>query len=178
MRRKQAAALVALIIYSGVMVSLTMLKAFFVIGLLWRPENQRVRSLEFMPFAEVFRGTSWFAPVFDGVGNIAFFVPFGVLLYILIGDHHHALRRVTLVGVAVSLCIEIVQYVLVLGHSDVTDLLFNTLGAFLGASFARLCGPRFHGLWITLAFLLGAVFIVLVGFGEHLGDADKVIELR
>ena len=168
----------ALFVYGGVMIALTMLKVFFAIGHLWRPENQRTRSLELVPLAEAFRGSSWFAPFFDGIGNIAFFVPLGMLLYIIVGSGLNPLRRVTLVGAAVSLCIEILQYVFALGHSDVTDILFNTFGAFLGAWFARFCGPRFHRLWVGLSFLLGAVFLVLVGLGDRLGDAEKIVELR
>ncbi|MCK7637832.1 VanZ family protein [Corynebacterium sp. P7202] len=168
----------ALFVYTGVMLALTMFKAFFVIGHLWRPENQRTRSLELVPLAEAFRGSSWFAPLFDGIGNVAFFVPFGVLLYIILGSGSNPLRRVTLVGAAVSLGIEMLQYVFALGHSDVTDILFNTLGAFLGAGFARLCGPRFHRWWVGLSFLLGAVFLVLVGLGDRLGDPEKIVELR
>ena len=56
------------------MVALTTLKAFFQIGYLWKPENQRVRELHLVPFDE-FSGTSWFAPLFEYAGNTAFFIP-------------------------------------------------------------------------------------------------------
>lgn len=82
-RRRRVWVVAALTVYSVVMVSLTMLKAFFVIGLLWAPENQRDRGLEFVPMADFGRSDSWFAPLFDSLGNVAFFVPFGVLAYIL-----------------------------------------------------------------------------------------------
>ena len=39
--RLRAWAAAALIAYGAVVVALTMLKAFFVIGMLWRPEAQR-----------------------------------------------------------------------------------------------------------------------------------------
>lgn len=69
--------------YACVILALTTLKAFFRIGLLWRPERQRVRSLELVPFDNFFRSPTWFGPVFDAVGNVAFFVPFGWLVAVL-----------------------------------------------------------------------------------------------
>ena len=175
---RRVAAVAALVVYCAVMISLTMLKAFFVIGLLWRPEAQRGRSVEWLPLAEALRGGSWFAPLFDGLGNIAFFVPFGVLLYVLVDHHSRAVLRVTLSGAALSLGIEVAQYVFALGHSDVGDLVFNTLGAAVGGWIARLCGHRAYPVWIGLALALGAVFTVLVILGERLGDPQKVVELR
>ncbi|STC80703.1 hypothetical membrane protein [Corynebacterium ulcerans] len=52
----------------------------------------------------------------------------------------------------------------------------NTLGAFVGALFAKMLGPRFFRLWVWLAILLGLVFAVLVGLGERLGDPDKIVK--
>ena len=177
-RRHRVAAVAALVVYCAVMISLTMLKAFFVIGLLWRPEAQRGRSVEWLPLAEALRGGSWFAPLFDGLGNIAFFVPFGVLLYVLVDHHRRAVLRVTLGGAALSLVVEVTQYAFALGHSDVGDLMFNTLGAAVGAWIARLCGRRAYPVWIGLALALGVVFTGLVLLGERLGDPQKVVELR
>ena len=60
-----------------------MLKAFFVIGLLWVPENQRVRGLSLVPLNDLWESASIFTQVFGYGGNFAFFVPFGVLVYLL-----------------------------------------------------------------------------------------------
>src|SRR5699024_5334137 len=81
---ERAWAALALLVYGSVVISLTMLKAFFVIGLLWVPEAQRGRSVEWVPFAQFRDAQSWFGPLFDALGNLAFFVPLGVLLFILV----------------------------------------------------------------------------------------------
>lgn len=60
--RFRAWAAVALVACGAVVVSLTMFKAFFVIGMLWRPEAQRNRSMEWTPFALCRDSTTWFGP--------------------------------------------------------------------------------------------------------------------
>ena len=159
----------ALGVYTAVMLALTMLKAFYRIGHLWDPAVHRHRELRWVPFDDLVHADGWFAPLFDYLGNIAFFVPFGVLVFMLLAD----VRRTVLVGLLTSVTIEVSQYVFALGYSDVDDLLMNTLGAFLGALVARLCGPRWQPVWIGLALTAGAVFAVLVGLGERLGTPES-----
>ncbi|PLV99277.1 hypothetical protein BRL53_08395 [Corynebacterium ulcerans] len=162
------------------MVSLTMLKAFYRIGYLWDPAAHRNRSVELVPFNEVMSNSNWFIPVFGYGGNIAFFVPFGMLAYVWFHQLRGAGTRMvlwsTLTGFLVSLAIEVSQFLFSLGYSDIDDLLMNTLGAFVGALFAKMLGPRFFRLWVWLAILLGLVFAVLVGLGERLGDPDKIVK--
>ena len=174
--RVRAGAAVALVGYGAVVVALTMLKAFFVIGLLWRPESQRGRSIEWMPLALYRDSPTWFGPLFDYLGNMAFFIPIGIVTYILLEHRRRAVGLVVVVGLALSAVIETLQYVLALGHSDVSDLLFNTAGALVGAVIARLCGRRLYPVWIGLALGAAAVFAVLVVLGPRLGDPDKVVE--
>ena len=174
--RVRAGAAVALVGYGAVVVALTMLKAFFVIGLLWRPESQRGRSIEWMPLALYRDSPTWFGPLFDYLGNMAFFIPIGIVTYILLEHRRRAVGLVVVVGLALSAVIETLQYVLALGHSDVSDLLFNTAGALVGAVIARLCGRRLYPVWIGLALVAAAVFAVLVVLGPRLGDPDKVVE--
>ena len=170
-------AALAVVAYGAVVVALTMLKAFFVIGLLWRPEAQRGRSIEWVPFAQFRDAQTWFGPLFDALGNLAFFVPLGVLLYILLERRARAVLVVVVTGAATSATVEILQYVLALGHSDVTDLTFNTAGALVGALIARLGGRRLYPLWVGLALTTAAVFAVLVILGPRLGDRAAVVEL-
>ena len=154
------------------MVALTTLKAFFQIGYLWKPENQRVRELHLVPFDE-FSGTSWFAPLFEYAGNTAFFIPFGVLVFTLC----RSIKASTAWGFALSLTLETAQYVFALGRTDVDDLLFNTLGALIGAAFANWGGQRFFPVWRWLSLAATGVFIVLVILGPRLGDPAAVVDL-
>lgn len=167
----------ALVAYAAVVVALTMLKAFFVIGMLWRPEAQRNRSMEWEPFALYRDSTTWFGPLFDYLGNMAFFVPLGVLLFILLEHRRRAIGLVVVVGVLTSATVETLQYVFALGHSDISDLIFNTLGALVGALIARLGGRRLYPLWVGLALAAALIFAVLVVLGPRLGDPGKVVEV-
>ncbi|BAU97363.1 hypothetical protein N24_3101 [Corynebacterium suranareeae] len=174
---------IALVAYSAVMVSLTMLKSFFVIGLLWVPEAHRNRSVSFVPFNDFSESASWFSPLFGYGGNFAFFVPFGVLLYALLKTartrswHKNAVLKTTVFGAAFSLLIEVSQYVFMLGYSDIDDIILNTLGAAAGAVIAKIFGVRFFKVWVWLALILAVVFVVLVALGPRLGDPEKVVDL-
>lgn len=156
--------------YSCVVVALTMLKSFYRIGYLWDPANQSRRGLSLVPFHEVADAQSVFAPLFGYGGNIAFFVPVGVLAYVVFGRAGRAIAF----GAAFSLLMETAQYVFALGLTDVDDLITNTLGAALGAGVAVLAGPRFHRVWVVLGYAVALVFAGLVLAGERLGDPDKV----
>lgn len=75
--------------------------------------------------------------------NVGVFIPFGLFLseYLSITKHFSTWRRlglVTIFGFGLSLCIESLQLVLSVGFFELTDLVMNTLGAFLGARVAAL----------------------------------------
>lgn len=173
-RRAAAGALFA---YSCVVNALTMFKAFYRIGYLWDPANQRRRDVSFIPFDEFVGAASWFKPVFEYGGNIAFFIPIGMLAYILFERSRRPVMAATLFGAAYSLLIEISQYVFALGFTDIDDLMMNTLGAFIGATLVKWCGPKLHWLWVALSYLAAVVFVGLVIAGESLGDPSKIQEI-
>jgi hypothetical protein len=69
--------------------------------------------------------------------NLAVFVPFGIILEEALAEtgKHGAWRRlarVALIAFILSLCIEYLQFALVVGMFEVTDLVLNTTGAVLG----------------------------------------------
>ncbi|GAB6991135.1 VanZ family protein [Paenibacillus pini] len=65
------------------------------------------------------------------VGNIAIFMPLGILLPLLFGNRK-MFFNVMLVAVLFSLSLETAQLVLSMGTFDVDDLILNTSGALLG----------------------------------------------
>ena len=134
MNRKALGALAA---YCCVVIALTMCKAFFRIGYLWDPANQRRRGLSLQPLAELHDAQSWFAPLFGYGGNIAFFIPIGVLAYVAFRDA----RWAVLFGFGLSLAVETGQYIFSLGYSDIDDLLMNTVGTLVGVGIARRMRP-------------------------------------
>ena len=80
-------------------------------------------------------------------------------------------------GFALSLTLETAQYAFALGRTDIDDLLFNTLGALIGAAIAYWCGQRFFPVWRWLSLAAAVVFIVLVILGPRLGDPAAVVDL-
>ena len=161
----------ALIVYSAVILALTMLKAYYRIGYLWDPAVHHHRGVRLIPFDDLINATGWFKPTFEYAGNIAFFIPFGVLVYMLT----RSVTWTVLIGGLASLTIEISQYIFALGYTDIDDLAMNTLGALIGALIAKWAGDRWHKMWIALALLASVVFAVLVVLGERLGDPNTIV---
>ena len=64
------------------------------------------------------------------VANVLVFIPFGLLLGV--NFERLDLRRKLLVVFVFSLTAEVIQYVLAIGVSDITDVITNTLGGLLG----------------------------------------------
>lgn len=163
--------------YAGVVVALTLLKSFYTIGLLWKPENQRNRQLRLVPFQIVQDANSTFSAVFDILGNLALFVPLGIMLMIVV-------RRAPLVlGIALlfSVGIEVSQYAFSLGRSDTTDVICNVAGAGVGAWIASWFAgrPEWSRHWQRALTVVVAVtvvvFVILVILGPALGDESAVV---
>ena len=72
------------------------------------------------------------------LANFAAFIPFGFFLSEFLASAKRfsagrRLRLATLAGFGLSLCIECLQLLLRVGFFELTDLVMNTLGAFVGA---------------------------------------------
>lgn len=103
-------------------------------------------------FASLFQeGAHGRAEVFS---NVVVFIPFGFFLgeWLASLNRTGAWRRVGLVTVAafgLSLCVECLQLVLHVGFFELTDLVLNTLGGFVGALISvglrKIVGGRRHG---------------------------------
>ena len=84
----------------------------------------------------VFHGNVWGWS--EICSNLAAFIPFGFFLseFLASAKRFSAGRRLglaTLAGFGLSLCIECLQLLLRVGFFELTDLVMNTLGAFVGA---------------------------------------------
>lgn len=130
------------------------------------------RSLDLQMFNGFNNPHPWWGPWTNTFGNIALFMPLGACLVVM-GHNSRRIRfgrgGTILLAMALSLGIEITQYVFSLGFSDVDDLVFNTLGASLGAflvsrsSFkGQLRAVRFVG-WTAAAGLGALAAAILAG---------------
>ena len=89
------------------------------------------RLLPLRTTLEELRAGAW-PLIYHVVGNLVWFVPLGALL-----RKKNALAAL-LAGAGASICIELMQYLLMTGVTDVDDVLLNALGALLGWALARL----------------------------------------
>lgn len=71
-------------------------------------------------------------------GNVAGFIPFGMILPV-IWRKTDSFFRIMLLGFEFSLCVEIIQLVWKVGSFDVDDLILNTLGSVIGYLLFSLC---------------------------------------
>lgn len=92
-----------------------------------------VSDINLTPFVETWKlqnGLSILDFVYNLYGNIAWFVPFGLLLPVL--RQKQGFFMTVFSGAALSLVIETVQFFIGTGVTDIDDLIFNTTGAVLG----------------------------------------------
>lgn len=64
------------------------------------------------------------------MGNIAIFIPLGIYIPLLINKK--SIFTNSAIVALISLCVEIVQYILAIGTADVDDIILNTIGGLLG----------------------------------------------
>src|SRR5829696_442108 len=82
----------------------------------------QTRSVNLIPFAWAQKG--------EVISNIIAFIPFGVMLGV--NFKTVAFRYKIAVIFAFSIAAEIIQFALAIGATDITDIIMNTLGGFLG----------------------------------------------
>lgn len=123
------------------------------------------RSLNLVPFS--------FARNSEMIANFIAFIPFGLLLGVNFKEL--AFRYKAAVIFAFSLAVEIVQYALAIGVTDITDILMNTLGGLAGlaayAAVNRYANSKYldkgilaAGTLILLAFLYLRLFVFIVRY--------------
>lgn len=119
---------VLLALYLAALLRITVFRPGFLL-----PQND-VRPVNLLPlnaYRYWVRVGSWRVFWVDLIGNLACFCPFGMILALLRPEC--TLLRAAGSGFALSLCIEVSQYLLGTGIADVDDLVLNTLGVMLGA---------------------------------------------
>ena len=128
-------------VYGAIALGLTVFMGLFLLdtavgirylGIVKHPSGHKLT----LDFSRLFQKSGQ-GPV-EALSNIAVFVPFGLFLgeWLASSNRTGSWRRVGLVTLAafgLSLCIECLQLVLHVGFFEVTDLVLNTLGGFIGA---------------------------------------------
>lgn len=147
-----ALAAAAWLFVAAAIVAYTVGKAHVQVADLWDTAAQSQREVRLTPFAEFSDPPVWYGPWVNLIGNIALFFPVGLLV--------GSARRGILVGAALSLAVEVAQFLTASGYSDIDDVMFNAAGAALGGWAATLAsrGARETLLWAVAA---GAAVLLL-----------------
>jgi len=68
------------------------------------------------------------------IGNIAVFIPFGIILPVVISKRkrNNPIFAIAIGAILLSLSVELIQYITSVGVFDVDDLILNTIGVFIG----------------------------------------------
>ncbi|MGX2944374.1 VanZ family protein [Enterococcus alishanensis] len=117
------------------------------------------RSLNLIPFqgSTIINVKIGFLEIFY---NFLIFLPFGGLLSV--SSKRTSFLEKTMLMIAFSLTIEILQFILGIGASDVTDLLMNALGGIMGLLIYRLLLRSFPEIKLDkFLVMLGSVIFVL-----------------
>jgi glycopeptide antibiotics resistance protein len=116
-----------------------------------------IREVKFVPFApDTCDGAS--APS-EVLANVLLFIPFGVYLGLVAPTWPW--WRITGTVAAASVSLEVAQYVLAVGSSDITDLITNTVGGLTGLGLLALARRRLKARTVTTVTRVCAVLTVL-----------------
>lgn len=122
------------LLYIIVVLRITVFRSSFTLQNLC--QNGRLILTLFEGYIDLIKRGDWFAFTYLFVGNIVWFVPFGMYLQYM--GISKKLVRTAFYGFLFSLLIEALQYVFGTGFSELDDLVLNTLGAWLGGGVVRL----------------------------------------
>jgi glycopeptide antibiotics resistance protein len=111
----------------------------------------QTRSLNLIPFA--------YSRNSEMIANVIAFIPFGVMLGV--NFKQVALRYRLAVIFAFSVAVEIIQYCLAFGATDITDVIMNTLGGCTGLAIYGAIAKQTDDRFLDRSILIGGTLILL-----------------
>ena len=126
-------------------------------------ELYKNRSINLIPFmgSVVVNGRIYINEIID---NILVFIPIGIYICMLKEDWS-ILRKIS-VGFFISLGIEVLQFILAIGATDITDLIGNTLGGIIGIGvfylFSKLFKNKTNKIINTLALIATILLVSMI----------------
>lgn len=142
------------IIYMVLLVWIILFKLQFSIS-----ELDTIRSVNFIPFHydnEI--GIRFHLT--EVLENVAIFAPLGIYLCMLKHEPKFTVKLMFIVGT--SLALEVFQYILSIGRSDITDLITNTCGGLIGIAIYSILVKLFRSRRRTNKFITIIASIVTV----------------
>ncbi|WP_178022265.1 VanZ family protein [uncultured Paenibacillus sp.] len=148
---KYASVRALFVLYLGLLVKIILFKFHDIgLGFLWRQLEsslhhpgrvyERLQGGNLVPLKEITRSLEVMTShdLINVFGNVAIFIPFGILLGFMFRKNGISGIETTLYAFVVSLGLESAQLLLAIGQFDVDDMLLNTGGALLGHFLYRL----------------------------------------
>ena len=122
-------------------------------------ELYKSRSINIIPFmgSVVVNGRIYINEIID---NILVFIPLGIYICMLKEDWS-ILRKIS-VGFFISLGIEVLQFILAIGATDITDLIGNTLGGIIGIGVFYLFSKLFKNKTNKIINILALIVTILL----------------
>lgn len=103
-------------------------------------KNRPLSDINLVPLIQTFKlaqGESVLDFMYNLYGNILWFVPFGFMFPMVISKKIE-FRTVVISGMFFSILIEVLQFLLMTGVSDIDDVIFNTVGTIIGVCIYQL----------------------------------------
>ena len=126
-------------------------------------ELYKNRSINIIPFigSVLVNGRIYINEI---INNILVFIPVGIYICMLKEDWS-ILRKIS-VGFFISLGIEVLQFILAIGATDITDLIGNTLGGIIGIGvfylFSKLFKNKTNKIINTLALIATILLVSMI----------------
>ena len=150
-----------LAVYLAILIWLVLFKFSFNISSVLAAHR---RSLNLFPFAapSMVNGGVNFSEI---VYNCLFFIPFGLLLQVNFKNVGFLPKLASIM--VYSLALEAMQYTFAIGSTDITDVITNTVGGFLGLAFYGLCSrygdqKKLDRAIVSLGVVLLVIFIAMI----------------
>ena len=146
------------IIYIVILVWILLFKMSFSIN-----ELDRSRSINLIPFmgSVIVNGK---IDISEIINNIVVFIPVGIYICMLKNDWP-ILKKIS-VGFFISLSIEVLQFILAIGATDITDLIGNTFGGIVGIGvfylFSKVFKDKTNNIINILALIATILLIVFI----------------
>lgn len=161
-------------------IALVLLFAVYLFVLLWLAVfklhvpfigRDDMREIKLIPFVAI-DGFGLNSPL-ELMGNVAVFIPFGIYLRTLVPWRPGAM---VLAIAGTSLAVEVAQYVLAVGATDVSDLILNTAGGAVGIAIAARLRRRFGSRTSKVVRDAAAIatLIMVIWAGIHIASLPQL----
>lgn len=126
------------------------------------------RAIKLVPFVPV--GDFGASAPYEVLANLLLFVPLGVYLALLAPSWRW--HRIALVAAGASLALEVTEWIIAVGSSDITDVIVNTAGALAGIGLVDLARRRLGTRLprIATGVLTGLTLLAFVVIGIHIAS--------